>query len=83
MIKGDMADMMIKEILGKHYTRIMLSSFVFIICADLFFIIISIVKGAYFAGGFLRRSQAELNKIGKVTKMVILSGNLCQWYSDI
>lgn len=33
---------------GKHYTRIMLPSFVFIICADIYFTIISIFHGGIF-----------------------------------
>ena len=37
---------------GKKYTRIMLPSFVFIIFADLFFIIISLLEGGIFRGWF-------------------------------
>ena len=37
---------------GKKYTRIMLPSFVFIIFADIFFIIISVLQGGIFRGWF-------------------------------
>ena len=37
---------------GKKYTRIMLPSFIFIIFADLFFIIISVLQGGIFRGWF-------------------------------
>ena len=47
-----------KKTYGKHYTRIMLPSFVFIICADLFFIIISIVKGGIFRGWFSKKKPS-------------------------
>ncbi len=43
---------------GKHYTRLMLPSFLFIICADLFFIIISIVKGGIFRGWFSKKKPS-------------------------
>ena len=39
---------------GKKYTRIMLPSFVFILFADLFFIIISVFQGGIFRGWFRR-----------------------------
>lgn len=39
---------------GKKYTRIMLPSFVFILLADLFFIIISVFEGGIFRGWFSR-----------------------------
>ena len=39
---------------GKRYTRIMLPSFIFIIFADLFFIIISLLQGGIFRGWFSR-----------------------------
>ena len=39
---------------GKKYTRIMLPSFIFIIFADLFFIIISVLQGGIFRGWFSR-----------------------------
>ena len=35
---------------GKKYTRIMLPSFVFIIFADIFFVIISVLQGGIFRG---------------------------------
>ena len=37
---------------GKKYTRIMLPSFVFIVFADIFFIIISVLQGGIFRGWF-------------------------------
>lgn len=40
---------------GKHYTRIMLPSFVFIIFADLFFTVTSIFSGGIFRGWFSRK----------------------------
>ncbi|MCR5591898.1 MAG: hypothetical protein K6F73_10255 [Lachnospiraceae bacterium] len=40
---------------GKHYTRIMLPSFVFIICADIFFTIISVFQGGIFRGWFSKK----------------------------
>ena len=39
---------------GKRYTRIMLPSFIFIIFADIFFVIISILQGGIFRGWFSR-----------------------------
>ena len=39
---------------GKKYTRIMLPSFVFILFADIFFIIISVLQGGFFRGWFSR-----------------------------
>ncbi len=40
---------------GKHYTRIMLPSFLFILAADIFFTVISIIKGGIFRGWFSRK----------------------------
>jgi hypothetical protein len=40
---------------GKHYTRIMLPSFIFIIAADIFFTVISIFKGGVFRGWFSKK----------------------------
>ena len=48
-----------KKEYGKHYTRIMLPSFVFIICADLFFTIISVFQGGIFRGWFSRKKPTE------------------------
>ena len=48
-----------KKAYGKHYTRIMLPSFVFIICADLFFTIISIIKGGIFRGWFSGKKPSQ------------------------
>ena len=39
---------------GKKYTRIMLPSFIFILFADLFFIIVSVFQGGIFRGWFSR-----------------------------
>ena len=39
---------------GKRYTRIMLPSFIFILFADIFFVIISIFQGGIFRGWFSR-----------------------------
>ena len=39
---------------GKKYTRIMVPSFIFILFADLFFIIISVFQGGIFRGWFSR-----------------------------
>lgn len=39
---------------GKRYTRIMLPSFVFIVFADVFFIIVSVLQGGIFRGWFSR-----------------------------
>ena len=47
-----------KKAYGKHYTRLMLPSFLFIICADLFFIIISIVKGGILRGWFSKKKPS-------------------------
>ena len=43
---------------GKHYTRIMVPSFIFIIFADLFFIIISIFNGGVFRGWFAKKKPS-------------------------
>lgn len=40
---------------GKHYTRIMLPSFIFIICADIFFTLISVFQGGIFKGWFSKK----------------------------
>ena len=44
---------------GKHYTRIMLPSFLFILAADIFFTIISLFKGGVFRGWFSRKKPGE------------------------
>ena len=41
---------------GKKYTRIMLPSFVFILFADIFFVIISLFEGGLFRGWLARKS---------------------------
>ncbi|MBR4719675.1 MAG: hypothetical protein IKP31_05475 [Lachnospiraceae bacterium] len=48
-----------KKEYGKHYTRIMVPSFLFIIFADIFFTIISIVKGGIFRGWFSKKRPAS------------------------
>ena len=52
---------------GKRYTRIMLPSFVFILFADLFFIIISVLQGGIFRG-WLSRFKPDANCSIIVTK---------------
>ncbi|MDO4188544.1 MAG: hypothetical protein Q4D29_06090 [Lachnospiraceae bacterium] len=52
---------------GIHYTRIMLPSFVFILCADLFFTIISLFHGGVFRGWFARKKPQNCI-IGKEEK---------------
>lgn len=49
---------------GKHYTRIMLPSFVFIIAADIFFFVISVFSGGIFRG-WLARKKPSLYTEGK------------------
>ena len=44
---------------GKKYTRIMVPSFLFIIFADIFFIIISLFQGGLFRGWLARKQSAE------------------------
>ena len=44
---------------GKKYTRIMVPSFLFIIFADIFFIIISLFQGGLFRGWLARKQPAE------------------------
>lgn len=43
---------------GKHYTRIMLPSFVFILAADIFFFIMSVFSGGIFRGWFARKKPS-------------------------
>ena len=43
---------------GKHYTRVMLPSFVFIIAADLFFLLMSLLNGGLFRG-WLKKKQPD------------------------
>jgi len=47
---------------SKKYTRILLPSFVFIIFADIFFIIVSFFKGDYSAVG-LQKKKTELKRV--------------------
>jgi hypothetical protein len=46
---------------GKHYTRIMLPSFLFILAADFFFIVVSIIKSGVFRGWFSKK-KPDLQK---------------------
>ena len=46
--------------LGKRYTRILIPSFIFIIFADIFFLIISILKGGVFRGWLAKKQPDEL-----------------------
>lgn len=47
---------------GKHYTRIMVPSFVFIIFADIFFTIVSLFQGGIFRGWFARKEAVDDRK---------------------
>ncbi|MCR4807109.1 MAG: hypothetical protein K5857_05485 [Lachnospiraceae bacterium] len=49
---------------GKHYTRVMLPSFIFIPLADIFFVIISILNGGLFKG-WLKKKMPTREKAGK------------------
>ena len=40
---------------GKHYTRIMIPSFIFILFADIFFVIISVFQGGFFKGWLAKK----------------------------
>ncbi|MFM9413536.1 hypothetical protein ACKQTC_04055 [Peptococcus simiae] len=40
---------------GTHYTRILLPSFIFILCADIFFVIISLFQGGLFRGWLAKK----------------------------
>ena len=44
---------------GKKYTRIMLPSFIFILFADIFFIIASVFKGGIFRGWLAKKVPEE------------------------
>lgn len=43
------------RVLGRHYTRIMLPSFLFILAADIFFFIISLFQGGLFRGWLAKK----------------------------
>lgn len=45
---------------GKHYTRIMLPSFVFILFADIFFTVVSLFQGGIFRGWFSKKSPTAV-----------------------
>ena len=40
---------------GKHYTRILIPSFIFILFADIFFVIISVFQGGFFKGWLVKK----------------------------
>ena len=44
---------------GKKYTRILIPSFIFIVFADIFFIIISVIDGGIFRGWLSRKKPSE------------------------
>lgn len=44
-----------QKFFGKKYTRILIPSFVFIVFADLFFVIISVLEGGFFRGWLARK----------------------------
>ena len=44
---------------GKKYTRILIPSFIFILFADIFFIIISLFEGGLFRGWLARKKPTE------------------------
>ena len=44
-----------KKPFGKKYTRILIPSFVFILFADIFFILISVLQGGIFRGWFAKK----------------------------
>ena len=48
-----------QKIYGKHYTRIMVPSFVFILFADIFFTIVSFFEGGIFRGWFSGKKPAR------------------------
>ena len=45
---------------GKKYTRILIPSFIFIIFADIFFIVISVFKGGIFRGLFSKKQPDDI-----------------------
>ena len=47
---------------GKKYTRIMLPSFIFIVFADIFFIIISVIEGGIFRGWLSKKTFGEVKE---------------------
>ena len=50
---------------GKHYTRVMLPSFIFIIAADIFLSILSVLNGGLFRG-WLKKKQPTDRLEGKM-----------------
>lgn len=48
---------------GKRYTRILIPSFVFILFADIFFIIISLFEGGLFRGWLSKKAPTEAGRI--------------------
>ena len=47
---------------GKKYTRILLPSFIFILFADIFFVIISVFEGGLFRGWLAKKAIGDYNK---------------------
>lgn len=54
---------------GKHYTRIMVPSFVFIIFADIFFTILSLFQGGIFRGWFAKKKPTADARKGDTTSI--------------
>ena len=48
---------------GKHYTRILIPSFIFILFADIFFFIISLFGGGLFRGWLAKKEPTETQRI--------------------
>ncbi len=65
-----------KEEFGKHYTRLMLPSFVFIIFTDIFMAVISVINGGIFKGWLSKKApgRAEAKRkeedVGEIEKCV-------------
>ncbi len=51
-----------KSFLGKKYTRILIPSFIFIIFADIFFVIYSVIKGGIFRGWLAKKQKTDGGK---------------------
>ena len=45
---------------GKKYTRILVPSFIFILFADIFFIIVSLIGGGIFRGWLAKKKPTEI-----------------------
>lgn len=46
----------------KRYTRIMVPSFIFIVFADIFFLIVSVINGGVFRGWFAKKQPNNKNE---------------------